>query len=288
MLEGKYSSSLSATECTRLLQRKSRAARCVISCAMALRAAVYTICEEVFIAALDTRKEDIAEKCSRVLHSKFPGSLRVLGLDAMADEAAGKPAEALKKYNAIIKDDPTNMVSLVDFARPIPAMQCYTQRLPLAPPPAQHAMKRKIAVQLAMGDIAAGMQGLVDYLAINTGDLDAWLELVKLYTGAAQYKRAAFCWEEIILIAPTNPTFLCKYAEVWVCPRRTVPRAGRALRNRVLCVHADLVHDWGNRGEERAQVLCKGTILAIEKRPGSLRAHQRERGSDSCRTCWVP
>jgi len=73
--------------------------------------------------------------------------------------------------------------------------------------------KRRVALLLSKGDTAGAVAALNDYLALNAGDPDAWLELARIYTAGAQYRRAAFCWEELLLLVPSNPVFLCKYAE---------------------------------------------------------------------------
>ncbi len=45
-------------------------------------------------------------------------------------------------------------------------------------------------------------------------DADSWLQLCDLYLSAQQYRRAAFCMEELILINPMSFLFHVRYAEI--------------------------------------------------------------------------
>jgi len=75
-------------------------------------------------------------------------------------------------------------------------------------------MKRRVAVLESMGNTTAAAQALVEYLALYSSDGDAWLQLGKIYLVDSQYRKAAFCYEELLLLAPTNHVFHTKYADV--------------------------------------------------------------------------
>lgn len=66
----------------------------------------------------------------------------------------------------------------------------------------------------AQGKYQKAIQLLNEYLQIFMSDIEAWQELSELYLFCAMYKQAAFCYEEMILSAPTNHLFALKYAEV--------------------------------------------------------------------------
>lgn len=87
-------------------------------------------------------------------------------------------------------------------------------------------MKRRVAVFESMGNSAAAAQALVEYLGLFATDGDAWLQLSRIYLGAAQYQKAAYCYEELLLISPTNHVFHTKYADV------SAPRAPPCVRPR--------------------------------------------------------
>ena len=50
-------------------------------------------------------------------------------------------------------------------------------------------------------------------------DFEAWNELCLLYLTECDYKKAAFCMEELILSNPHNHVFMSKYAEVSLVDR---------------------------------------------------------------------
>ncbi|KAJ1635821.1 hypothetical protein T492DRAFT_964167 [Pavlovales sp. CCMP2436] len=142
--------------------------------------------EEVYLAALDLSDAALSQRCIDVLAKRFPGSKRVRTLEAMALEAEGKFDEALARYNAILEDDPANT----------------------------HVMKRRVAVISEMGNSAGAVKALIEYLDLYSSDADSWLELSRLYLGEAQYSKAAYCYEELLLLQPNNHVFHAKYAEV--------------------------------------------------------------------------
>jgi tetratricopeptide (TPR) repeat protein len=65
-----------------------------------------------------------------------------------------------------------------------------------------------------MGKAAEAAKALVDYLETYSADGDAWFELARLYLAEGQHRKAAFCYEELLLLAPTNHAFHLKYAEI--------------------------------------------------------------------------
>lgn len=92
--------------------------------------------EQVLIAAFDTNRIDIAEKCIKTLSGEFPGSLRVQKYKAMRLEALERYDDALDVLDAIIKKDETNA----------------------AP------RKRKVAILKARGKISDAIKELCEYL----------------------------------------------------------------------------------------------------------------------------
>jgi ER membrane protein complex subunit 2 len=63
----------------------------------------------------------------------------------------------------------------------------------------QFYRKRKIAMLIAQGERHEAIRQLNDYLETFINDPEAWLELSELYLQEADYARAAFCFEELLL-----------------------------------------------------------------------------------------
>ena len=45
---------------------------------------------------------------------------------------------------------------------------------------------------------------LVSYLETYKCDHESWLELAEIYLSEYEYEKAAYCYEELILISPSN------------------------------------------------------------------------------------
>uniref|UniRef100_A0AC34R292 ER membrane protein complex subunit 2 n=1 Tax=Panagrolaimus sp. JU765 TaxID=591449 RepID=A0AC34R292_9BILA len=71
---------------------------------------LWSVLEQVVIAAIDCARFDVAVVCLQKLHGKFPHSTRVAKLKAMRLEATGKYDEAEKVYDQLIESDETNPV----------------------------------------------------------------------------------------------------------------------------------------------------------------------------------
>jgi hypothetical protein len=98
------------------------------------------------------------------------------------------------------------------------------------PARAQHVMKRQVALLTATGNTPAAVAALVEYLTLYSSDGDGWLELARLYLAEGQLRKAAFCYEELLLLAPANHVFHIKYAEVSCGRRAELSVGGRRSR----------------------------------------------------------
>jgi len=105
-------------------------------------------------------------------------------LEGMIEESKAKYDDALRIYDAILKDDPSYV----------------------------GAMKRKIGVEISKGKTGEAIQELIKYLDIYMLDIDAWKELADLYLANRMYSLGAYCLEEIILLQPHNHLNHLKYA----------------------------------------------------------------------------
>lgn len=74
--------------------------------------------------------------------------------------------------------------------------------------------KRLIALSLADGCRKTSIALLVEYLDIMAQDNEAWSQLAKLYLYESMYMRAAFCYEELMIINIHNHVLCSRYADV--------------------------------------------------------------------------
>jgi tetratricopeptide (TPR) repeat protein len=75
-------------------------------------------------------------------------------------------------------------------------------------------MKRKVAIAKAENNIEEAIKQLNQYLTVYMADVEAYAELADLYLSLQDYKKAAFCVEELILNNPHNYLYHLKYADV--------------------------------------------------------------------------
>eukprot|EP01102_Stenamoeba_stenopodia_P003750 TRINITY_DN13907_c0_g1_i1.p1 TRINITY_DN13907_c0_g1~~TRINITY_DN13907_c0_g1_i1.p1 ORF type:complete len:314 (-),score=68.19 TRINITY_DN13907_c0_g1_i1:102-1043(-) len=147
---------------------------------------VWVIYEQVVVAALDTGDYDLAKSYIDKLSRKFPKSHRVGRLKGLWLEASEKWNEAEKLYEKLVEHDPSDTI----------------------------AAKRRICIQKAKGNINGAISLLNSYLNDFQADESAWHELSDLYLSQLTYKQAAFCFEELLLAAPNNYHYYCRYGEI--------------------------------------------------------------------------
>jgi len=134
----------------------------------------WMILEQVAIAALDVHNYGVADDAIYELRGRFKHSDRVRNLQVLRLQALEKYDEALKNLDDMIKKDPTN----------------------------SQAYKRRIAILKSQGKTTEAIKELTEYLEKFMSDQEAWSELCELYLSEAEYTRAVFCAEELILHNP--------------------------------------------------------------------------------------
>lgn len=147
---------------------------------------LWVLYEQVFVAALDCYRIDLAEECLAALHKQFPKSKRVFKLQGMYHEARQQYSKAEAVYTKMLADEPANLV----------------------------AKKRLIAMKKAQNKYEETIQELNDYLKDFMADQEAWMELSELYIHQQEFAKAAFCMEELILSHPHNHLYHQRYAEI--------------------------------------------------------------------------
>jgi tetratricopeptide (TPR) repeat protein len=147
---------------------------------------VWSLYETTLLAALDCHDTALRKQCLVALKKKFPSSIRVARLEAMVLEATGQFKEAHKAYDNILGDDPADAF----------------------------AMKRKVCVYKASGDMSRAIKELCKYVKVFSSDEMGWQELFDMYVQLGKYELAKFCMEELIMICPENCLYHTQYAEV--------------------------------------------------------------------------
>jgi len=147
---------------------------------------MWLIMEQLCTAALDISRFDVADECIIKLKKNFPSSTRVMKLEAMRYEAMGDLDHAGRVYDDLIQKEPT-----------------------LAGP-----RKRKVALWKSKGDTRNAIRELCHYLKYFMVDHEAWQELAQLYLKTMNYGKAAYCYEELILINTFNHLYHQRYAEI--------------------------------------------------------------------------
>eukprot|EP00049_Salpingoeca_infusionum_P008459 m.139607 g.139607 ORF g.139607 m.139607 type:complete len:282 (-) comp14020_c0_seq1:210-1055(-) len=145
--------------------------------------------EKIIMATFDSDVEEhreMQEECFEQLEARFPNSLRVRRLQGMAFEARGDWDAAMETYNSLLEQDSGDAV----------------------------ALKRKVCVYEAQGDLTTALTTLNIYLKDTPLDVDAWQHAADLNIELQHYESAVYCLEELILHSPFNHVYYTKAAEV--------------------------------------------------------------------------
>lgn len=129
----------------------------------------------------------------KILETKFPGSLRVNILRGKALEANKNFKEARNHYN-----------KLLDTIDEKHELRSRTERI---------VMKRRYAMKKSQGKLQEAADELSKYLSVYQSDSSAWHELGLLNLENLDYTAAIFCFEEVLMIDPSNNTVYQLLAE---------------------------------------------------------------------------
>ena len=140
-------------------------------------------------AGAESDEMKLATEYVTTLAAQFPDSRRVKRLEGLMWEAKGEADLAMGEYDEILQEDPSNLL----------------------------AIKRQIALCRSRGGasrLAEAARRLCEYLSTFCSDPEGWLMLHELYLCCQQYKRAAFCVEELILINPMAYIYHVRAGEI--------------------------------------------------------------------------
>ncbi|CAG5112195.1 Oidioi.mRNA.OKI2018_I69.chr2.g6438.t1.cds [Oikopleura dioica] len=187
---------------------------------------VWDVYEQMFFACIDLGINDIGLSYLRQIKEQFPESKRVYRLIGVLHEADGELAEAEELYKEMLEENPGDAAMT----------------------------KRLISMYKTNGKTVEAVKLLVSYLETYKCDNEAWLELAELYLSEYEYEKAAYCFEELILISPANYLYHQRYAEV----RYTIGGAENYLISKMhFCQAARLSGNSSNRALLGLVTVCE-------------------------------
>jgi len=146
--------------------------------------------EQICLAALDLGNHDVADKCLDQLRKNGveKDSVRFRRLLARCLEAAGDYDGAGAIYDALLKDNPANLV----------------------------ALQRKYCIARALKqEPEKVIAALNEYLGQNMMDVSGWYEMAQLRMSLCDFKGAAFALEQVVLGSPLDSEMHILLAEVY-------------------------------------------------------------------------
>eukprot|EP00928_Gymnodinium_smaydae_P063010 TRINITY_DN46718_c0_g1_i1.p1 TRINITY_DN46718_c0_g1~~TRINITY_DN46718_c0_g1_i1.p1 ORF type:complete len:317 (-),score=63.72 TRINITY_DN46718_c0_g1_i1:179-1036(-) len=156
------------------------------SCPRKLGNEVWTVMEQVFLAACEIGADKWRDYCLGALEKKFPSSTRVERLKGIRLECKEDYEEAKKVYTKLLTDKPEDTVT----------------------------RKRLIAMHKQRGHTNEAIDELQKYLDTFCIDAEVWHELSELYIEAGSLSRAVFCFEELVMSNPRSMYHILCYAEL--------------------------------------------------------------------------
>ena len=148
---------------------------------------VWSVYEQIFVAALDVGNETLASDCLKPLKKKFPESLRVKKLTGMQYEYQGEYKRARILYDTLLATNPGELSIL----------------------------KRLVAAFKGEGDLVRAVEELHNILKIFYHDQQLWEELAEIHLSMGDFPSAAFCFEELILLGPGVGAYHLRLADIY-------------------------------------------------------------------------
>jgi ER membrane protein complex subunit 2 len=147
---------------------------------------LWTVLEQVFLAAAELNHDVWRDYCLGQLKKQFPNSVRVERLRGIQKESTADWTEAKKIYQKILADKPEDTVT----------------------------QKRLISLLKQSGKTQEAIEELNKYLETFSADSEVWHELAELYIEAGFLSKAVFCFEELMVINPRSLYHILTYAEL--------------------------------------------------------------------------
>lgn len=160
--------------------------RLLSECPRKLGDELWTVLEQVFLAAIELGADEWRDYCVKKLMKKFPTSMRVERLKGLYKESLQEWSEATSIYKAILAERPEDTLT----------------------------HKRLIAMYKQRGKSGEAIDEINKYLETFCTDPEVWHELGELYIEAGSLQRAVFCFEELLLSNPRSMYHILSYAEL--------------------------------------------------------------------------
>ncbi|KNF02995.1 hypothetical protein PSTG_03944 [Puccinia striiformis f. sp. tritici PST-78] len=175
---------------------------------------LWTIYEQIAMAAVDVGNVELAKTVIQQLENKFPNSARVTVLHGMLMEAQGDLLAAKSFYEQELskKCNPksSDLGSVGELNMRV-RKQLITLHLHNSPP--SHSSSAQSGSTLAPFSLQTGIELLVDHLDTVYSDPEGWLQLAETYASLGLYEQSLSALEDLILIQPENTFHILRYAE---------------------------------------------------------------------------
>jgi tetratricopeptide (TPR) repeat protein len=148
---------------------------------------IWSLYEQIFLAALDKGDSGTAKVCLAKLQAKFPSSSRVSRLIGMQHEFDGEYDEALSVYKKLLEENPSNLLVL----------------------------KRRVSVYKAQRQWKRSLEELNEIIKLYTSDAACWQELGEIHLRLGDFPSAAFCFEELVLMDANCPHYHTRLADTY-------------------------------------------------------------------------
>mmetsp|Transcript_51964 Transcript_51964/g.96139 ORF Transcript_51964/g.96139 Transcript_51964/m.96139 type:complete len:288 (-) Transcript_51964:76-939(-) len=160
--------------------------RLLSNCPRKLGSEVWTVMEQVFLAAAELGIDGWRDYCLKQLTQKFPNSRRVERLQGIYRESIEDWNEAKRIYNKMLEEQPEDVTT----------------------------RKRLIAMYKQRGRMSEAVDAINSYLETFCTDAEVWHELAEIYIEAGSLSRAVFCFEELLLQNPRSMYHILTHAEL--------------------------------------------------------------------------
>jgi len=187
-----------------------------------------TILEQVVLSALHVNNTSLAESSLEEIKSLVgKESTRYRKLLAQCLESQEEYQQALDIYNDLLSSNPSNI----------------------------SVLKRIYCIHKAKGDDVLARQTMNEYLERNGADAAAWIVLAKDCMEEGDYKGAAYCYEEAILVSPVDASLHCTLGELYTT---IATKESLILARKHFCMCLEL------EGENRNLRAIFGLVSAVE------------------------
>jgi tetratricopeptide (TPR) repeat protein len=147
---------------------------------------IWTVLEQVFMAAIDLGADGWRDYCLKRLTKQFPASSRVERLKGIDAESKRDWSGAKAIYEKILVEKPEDTL----------------------------VRKRLIAVHKQKGSVSETIEEINKYIDGFCVDPEVWHELAELYIEVGSLPRAVFCFEELMMANPRSLYYMLTYAEL--------------------------------------------------------------------------